>query len=46
MKQHKAYFWVHWNMRDINYGFPGLEHRFRILGGEPYVLDDSKGRPI
>ncbi|EKI0759596.1 hypothetical protein PB688_003552 [Vibrio cholerae] len=42
MKQHKAYFWVHWNMRDVNYGFPALEHRFRILGGEPYVLDDSK----
>lgn len=42
MKQHKAYFWVHWNMRDINYGFPALEHRFRILGGDPYILDDSK----
>ncbi|HHF3232176.1 TPA: hypothetical protein ACPJ2O_003762 [Vibrio diabolicus] len=42
MKQHKAYFWVHWNMRDINYGFPALEHRFKILGGEPYILDDSK----
>jgi len=42
MKQHRAYFWVHWNMRDINYGFPALEHRFKILGGEPYILDDSK----
>jgi hypothetical protein len=42
MKQHKNYDWVHWNMRDINYGFPALEHRFKILGGEPYILDDSK----
>jgi hypothetical protein len=42
MKQHKAYEWVHWNMRDINYGFPALEHRFKILGGQPFVLDDSK----
>lgn len=42
MRQHKSYDWVHWNMRDINYGFPALEHRYKILGGEPVELDDSK----
>lgn len=42
MNQHKTYNWVHWNMRDINYGFPALEHRYKILGGEPFALDDSK----
>jgi hypothetical protein len=42
MGQHKAYYWIHWNMRDINYGFPALEHRYKILDGEPFVLDDSK----
>lgn len=42
MAQHKAYDWVHWNMRDINYGFPALEHRYKILGGSPFILDDSK----
>jgi hypothetical protein len=25
--------WVHWNMRDINYGFQAIEHRHRVLGG-------------
>ena len=26
-------FWVHWNMRNLTYGFEHLEHRYRILGG-------------
>lgn len=34
--------WVHWNMRDINYGFPALAHRARIIGVEPVRIDDSK----
>lgn len=42
MKLHSSHYWVHWNMRDINYGFPALEHRFKILGGEPFILDESK----
>ena len=24
--------WVHWNMRDINYGFEAIEHRYKVLG--------------
>lgn len=27
--------WVHWNMRDINYGFQAIEHRHKVLGGKP-----------
>lgn len=27
--------WVHWNMRDINYGFQAIEHRHKVLGGVP-----------
>lgn len=27
--------WVHWNMRDINYGFQAIEHRHKVLGGIP-----------
>lgn len=27
--------WIHWNMRDINYGFQAIEHRHRVLGGNP-----------
>ena len=29
----KSHYWLHWNMRDINYGFAALEHRFGALGG-------------
>lgn len=32
-------YWVHWNMRNLTYGFEHLEHRFRILGGgNPAVI--------
>lgn len=27
--------WLHWNMRDANYGFEALENRLRAVGGEP-----------
>lgn len=42
MEKHKSYDWVHWNMRDINYGFPALEHRYRVLRGKPVELDESR----
>lgn len=35
------YTWIHWNMRDTNYGFPALENRFRVLGGEPCEISDD-----
>ena len=36
--------YLHWNMRDSNYGFQAIEHRFRVLGGidsDLYVVDDK-----
>jgi hypothetical protein len=42
VRTHQGHRWVHWNMRDINYGFPALEHRFRVLQGRPTAIDDSK----
>ncbi|HAU0120864.1 TPA: hypothetical protein JBJ82_00850 [Legionella pneumophila] len=33
---------IHWNMRDINYGFQAIEHRYKVLGGEPYHIDDTR----
>lgn len=30
--------WIHWNMRDINYGFEAIAHRYRVLGGKPSEL--------
>jgi hypothetical protein len=26
-------FWVHWNMRNVTFGFEHLEHRYRVLTG-------------
>jgi hypothetical protein len=26
-------YWVHWNMRNLTFGFEHLEHRYRALGG-------------
>ena len=28
-----GYTYLHWNMRDVNYGFQAIEHRFQVLGG-------------
>lgn len=33
--------WIHWNMRDNNYGFKAIEHRFEVLGGFPTRIDDQ-----
>ena len=41
LKEHKDFKWVHWNMRDINYGFEALENRFIVLGGQPFQLNDD-----
>jgi hypothetical protein len=35
VRERKHCRWLHWNMRDANYGFEALENRFRALGGEP-----------
>lgn len=33
--------YLHWNMRDVNFGFQALEHRARVHGIEPYVIPDA-----
>lgn len=40
--RHSNYYWIHWNMRDINYGFKALEHRFSVLGGTPFIIPDNR----
>jgi hypothetical protein len=35
LQAHAHCTWVHWNMRDINYGFQAIEHRHKVLGGVP-----------
>lgn len=41
LKEHKSYIWIHWNMRDINYGFAAIENRFAVLGGVPESINDE-----
>ncbi|WP_197945377.1 hypothetical protein [Oricola thermophila] len=42
LKTVNAYTFVHWNMRDINYGFQAIEHRYKVLGGTPVIIDDNR----
>lgn len=42
VERHKNYSWLHWNMRDINYGFAALAHRFQVLGGKPIEIPESQ----
>jgi hypothetical protein len=42
VKINQNYMWIHWNMRDINYGFPAIAHRYRVLRGKPVEIDNSK----
>lgn len=41
VKEHKDYNWIHWNMRDINYGFEALKYRATILGATTYDIKDE-----
>jgi hypothetical protein len=39
---HQHFSWIHWNMRDANYGFAAIEHRFRVLGGTPVIITEER----
>jgi hypothetical protein len=34
--------WIHWNMRDVNYGFAAIEHRTRVLGAAPIQISEDR----
>jgi len=34
IKDRKDKYWIHWNMRNLAYGFEHLEHRYQVLGGQ------------
>jgi hypothetical protein len=42
VRSHQQSSWVHWNMRDINYGFAAIEHRYRVLSGNPFSIVEAK----
>lgn len=39
---HRGSNYIHWNMRDINYGFAAIEHRHRVLQGTPIHIEEAK----
>lgn len=42
VRSHQQSSWIHWNMRDVNYGFAAIEHRYRVLSGNPFSIAESK----
>jgi len=42
IEKRDQYTFVHWNMRDINYGFSAIEHRYQVLKGSPFKVPDDK----
>jgi len=42
VKKHENDKWVHWNMRNVKYGFEALEQRYKVLGGKPCLLNDNQ----
>lgn len=42
INEHKDYLWIHWNMRDGNYGFNAIENRYQVLSGRVNEIEDSK----
>jgi hypothetical protein len=42
VKKHKSHNWIHWNMRDLNYGFEAIENRYKVLGGRPDIIEDDR----
>ena len=41
-KKYKDFKWIHWNMRDSNYGFDAIANRYRILGGTVFDIDEDR----
>lgn len=43
VRTYPSHKWIHWNMRDSNYGFEAINNRIRILGGQTFdIADDFK----
>ena len=41
VNKHLDYKWIHINMRNINFGFEAINHRYRVLGGSPIQINDN-----
>ena len=34
--------WLHWNMKNNNFGFSAIEERYKSLGGTPFPFEEGK----
>lgn len=41
INENKTCHWIHWNMRNIQFGFQAIEHRYAIHGEHPIVIADD-----
>lgn len=41
VEKHLNHKWLHWNMRDVNYGFQAIEHRYKVLKGKPQKISET-----
>ena len=39
---HRDHKWIHWNMRDSNFGFEAISNRYKILGWVPFEIDEDR----
>lgn len=46
VRAHSSAIWMHWNMRDANYGFAAIAHRHRVLGGNPASIPEERRRDL
>lgn len=42
LKENKDKKWIHINMRNINYGFEAINHRYKVLGGDSIEIPDTQ----
>lgn len=42
VEPHRHCNWLHWSMRDINFGFAALGRRYRVLGGIPVGIPEAQ----
>ncbi|MDP2385463.1 MAG: hypothetical protein Q8M29_03770 [Bacteroidota bacterium] len=40
-RQSPSHKWIHWNMRDSNYGFEAINNRIKILQGQIFDISDD-----
>ena len=42
VERNKDKTWLHWNMKNNNFGFYAINERYKCLGGTPFAFDDAK----